>query len=113
MEVTQFLFEGSQVAVDPVLDERECAWAVLQLGRPHLDDLPAASDQRFQFTGGSRDQRLSYDTAHLTEVGDHSGVDAVRLCELALRAGEVTNLTGVDDGNRDTGGSERGGQGIS
>ena len=85
--------------------------AVLQLGRPHLDDLPAASDQRFQFAGSSRDQRLSYDTAHLAEVGDHSGVDAVRLCELALGAGEVTNLTGVDDGNRDTGGGERGGQG--
>ena len=65
----------------------------------------------FQFTGGSRDQRLSYDTAHLTEVGDHSGVDTVCLRQLALRAGEFTNLARVDDGNRNTGGGERGGQG--
>ena len=86
--------------------------AALQLGRPHLDHLPAASDERFQFTGLSRDQRLSYDAAHLTEVGDHSGVDAVCLRELALRAGEVTNLTGVDHGNRNTDGAERDGQGY-
>ena len=69
------------------------ALAALQLGRPHLDDLPAASDEGFQFTGGSRDQRLRYDIAHLTKVGDHCSVDAVCFRELALRASEFTNLS--------------------
>ena len=74
---TQLLFQDGQDAVDPALDDGERALAALQLGRPHLNDLSAASDQGFQFTGGSRDQRLRYDTAHLTEVGDHCSVDAV------------------------------------
>ena len=44
VEVSQLLFEGSQVAVDPA-----SILAVLQSAVRHLDDLPAASDP---FTGG-------------------------------------------------------------
>ena len=90
-------------------DDGQGALAVLQFGRPHLDDLPAASDQGFQFTGGSRDQRLSYDTAHLTEVGDHSGVERSVFASLPCERANSRTWRGLTTAT--AGGGERGGQG--
>jgi hypothetical protein len=45
----------------------------------------------------------------LGEVGDHSGVDRIGLGQPADGAGELAHLTRIDDGHRQTGFDERGG----
>ena len=51
------------------------------------------------------------DLAGLPEVGDNGGVQAVSLGQLPLGPGEVTDLAGVDDGDREAGRPECGGDG--
>ena len=77
------------------------------LRHDHLDDLSPA---RHQFAG-----RLAFAVGDAPggradgfgEMGDRRGVEAIGVGELAGRAGEIADLTGIDDRQRQTRGGER------
>ena len=104
----ELLFQDGQDAVDGA-GRRGARVAALQLGRPHLNDLSAAS-RGLPVRGRQQGPTAALRHRSPHRSGRSRSVDAVCLRQLALRAGEVTNLTGVDH-RRNTGGAERDGQG--
>ena len=79
------------------------------LHRGHLDDLAAAGDPGVQLDGLGRDDGLRFGPDDAGEPGQVGRVQAVVLGRGAGRLGRGPDAGGVDDGDREAGGGQRGG----
>ena len=69
-------------------------------GGEHLLELPSASRQRAQGTGGGIGQRSELRSDRLGEARQHLRIDAIGFGQLASRTGEVAHLTRIDHDHR-------------
>jgi len=105
----EFLFQPADVSRDPSSDGFRGPVEPVILSHDHRAYLAASSDQIFELPAGRVRQSTNLWVNHFGEVGQDIGVDAVGLGQLARGSGEVSHLTGVDDGQRETSTDQRSG----
>ena len=101
IQVTQLLFQDGDHPVDALLDHGQRSLAPLLLGDLHLDDLPPTGNKGFEFSSLGGGQGLGHNPTSLAEMGDGRCIETVRLSQLSHGAGEVSDLAGIDHGDRD------------
>ena len=101
IEVMQLPFQDGEHPIDALLDHGQRSLAALLLGDLHLDDLPPAGNEGFQFSSLCGSQGLGHSPAGLAEMGDGCCVETICLSQLPQGASEVADLTGIDHGDRD------------
>ena len=106
VQVIQLFVRGRPGPGRYAAERRATPFPALLLSNLHLDNLPAAGDQRFQFSSIGRSKRLCHGATGLTEVCDRRRVEAVRLGQLPQGSGEVADLSGVHDSHGDICGAQ-------
>jgi hypothetical protein len=109
LEVAQRALQPGDVGVDAALQPAIPGQAPpIGLGPEHLDQLTAAGDELAEALGVFARQRAD-DRAHgLGKASDDLDVQGVSLGEHPGGAGEIPDLAGVDDGDRQTGAGQGG-----
>lgn len=79
----------------------------VSLRRQHLQELTAASHQRFQLLEVRALEHTDLGFDHLRELRDYPRIDAVGLGQNAQCPGKVTHLPGIDDHHRQAGRRQR------
>ena len=108
-QVPEGALQPGDVGVNPALEPAIAGEAAaIRLGAQHVHELTAPGDQFAEVLGLLRRQRADGGPHGLGEVGDDAGIERVGLGQEAGGAGEVPDLTGIDDGDREAGAGQRG-----
>ena len=109
VSVADLLFEpgdvGEQILADGTAGQRE----PIALSGAHLDQLPASGDKRMEVGLEIIGERARGGWHARGEGGEDRRIAAVGFLEGAERAGEIPDLAGIDDGDRQARGGEGGG----
>ena len=95
------LFQPADVSRDPLSEGFRSAITPVGFSHDHRANLAAWSDEIFDLPAGLVRQSTDLWANHFGKVGQDIGVDAVGLGQLASGPGKVSDLTGVDDGQRE------------
>ena len=79
----------------------------IALGGNHLEKLPSPRNERFEGAGSRIRERTRLRPDAISEQRQDLGIDPVRLGHPTDGACEVTNLTGIHDGDAEAGRSQR------
>ena len=110
LDLAQLLLQPGQVGVEPPDEPRVAELAAaLALAADHLDQLAAAGDQLAERARRRVGHRPWFGPDRFGEAGDGLGIEPIGLGEPAGGAGEVPDLAGIDHGQRQLCGAERGG----
>jgi len=98
--------------LDPLPQRHDRAMQAVPFGREHAHHLPPACHEVGERAGFVVAQGLDRRPRHLREMGQHAGVERIRLGELADGAREVAGLAGIDDRDGESGHGQGGDDGA-